>query len=184
MMNFSLEELARVYREEKTSRELVEIPDDFYQSVGQYISRLNLELNRSDSIKRELLLEELRSVVFMVQEIHFTRILKAMSMAVQGQIPAPLIERERYAFSEIKQSLERLHSEMVQPAISGKVEVAAPLNITNALSIMLSDFGERIVGADLRSYGPFFKGEIVSLPSANADMMVRHGLARKIAVKV
>lgn len=184
MIDFSLDELAKLYKEEKISRDLAEIPDDFYQIVGRYISQLNFELKRSDSLRREFLQEELRSVLLMVQEIHLTRVFKAMSKTVQGQMPNPLIERERYAFSEIRQSLERLQADLVQSAVSGKVEVAAPQNITNALIIMLADFQEKIVGADMRSYGPFLKGEIASLPAPNADMIARHGIARKIAVKV
>ena len=184
MMDFSLDELVRIYKEEKTSRDLAEISDDFYQIAGRYISQLNFELKRSDSLRGELLQEELRNVVFMVQEVHFTRVFKAMSKIAKGQPPAPLIERERYAFSEIRQSLEKLQADLVQPAVSGKVEVAAPQNITNALMIILADFQEKIIGADMRSYGPFLSGEVASLPVPNADMMARHGIARKIAVKV
>lgn len=184
MINFSLDELARVYREEKTSRELVEIPEDFYQSVARHVSQLAFEMKRADSIGRDLLQEELRSVVFMIQEIYLTRVFKAMNKTTQGQPPAPLIERERYAFSEMRQILEKLKTDLAQPAIAGKVEVAAPPNITNVLLMMLADFNEKIVGVDMRSYGPFVKGEIASLPAPNADMIARHGLGRKIAVKV
>jgi DNA replication initiation complex subunit (GINS family) len=183
MNDFSLDELVRIYREEKNSRELAEIPDDFYQSAGRYVSQLNFELKRSDSVKKELLHEELRSVVFMVQEIHFARVFKAMAKIAQGQIPALLMEGERYAFSEIRQSLEKLQADLVQPTLSGKVDLTAPQSITNVLVIVLSDFQEKIIGADMRSYGPFHKGEVASIPAPNADMLARHGFARKMSVK-
>lgn len=183
MINFSLDELVRLYKEEKTSRDLVEISEDFYQSVAKHISQLTSEIKRAGSPVRELLHEELRNVVFMVQEIHLTRVFKAMNKMVQGYPPAPLIDRERYAYSEIRQSLEKLQADLVQRAISGKVEVAAPPNITNVLLLMLADI-EKIVGADMKSYGPFVKGEIASLPTANAEIIARHGMARKIVVKV
>lgn len=184
MIDFSLDELVRIYKEEKTSRELVEIQEDFYQSVARHVSQLAFEMKHADSIKRDLLQEELRSVVFMVQEIYLARVLKAMNKTTQGHPPAPLIERERYAFGEIRQTLEKLQADLVQPALTGKVEVAAPPNITNVLLMMLADFHEKIVGTDMRSYGPFVKGEIASLPAPNVEMMARHGLARKITVKV
>lgn len=183
MINFSLEELVRIYQLEKSSRELAEISDDFYKGIGRHISRLNAEISRSDAMRKELLQEELRSVVFMVQEIYFIRLVKAMGTVLRGHAPTPLIERERYAFSEIRQLLERLYSEMVHPALSGKVEVTVPERITNTLCIMLADFREKIVGADLKTYGPFAKGEIASLPALNAEIMVKHGLARRITVK-
>ena len=41
-----------------------------------------------------------------------------------------------------------------------------------------------IVGDDLRQYGPFKEGEVTSLPKRSAELMVKHGFARKIEVKV
>lgn len=184
MFNFSLDDLTNFYRAEKTSRELVELPDDFYLSVAKLISRLSLELKRGDPIRRDLLKEELRSVVHMVQEIHLARVLKAIDRVVHGSIPSPVLERERYAFSEVRQSLEKLQAELVIPAITGKVAVAAPIERTRVLLIMLADIPEKIVGADMRNYGPFIKGEVVSLPQSNADMMVKHGIAREIKARV
>lgn len=184
MIEFSLDELAKIYREEKSSRSLSEMPDDFYQDVGRYISQLNFELRRAEGFRKELLQEELRSVVFIIQEIYFTRVFKAMGKIVQGSQPVPLIDRERDAFSSIRQSLEKLQTDLIQPIVSGKVEVAAPQNITNSLILLLVDFGEKIVGVDMKSYGPFKSGEVVSLPSQNGDMLARHGLARKITVKI
>jgi len=184
MTDFSVDEIVRIYREEKTSREITELPEDFYQNVGKYISQLTVEMKRGDGIRRELVQEELKNVMRMVQDIHLARVLKGMNRVAQGLLPAPLIDRERYAFSEIRQSLEKLQAELVQPAIAGKVALAAPPDLTNSLLILLTEFPERIVGVDMKSYGPFTKGEIVSLPSPNAEIIVRHGAAKKITAKV
>lgn len=183
MTDFSLEELVKIHMDEKTSRDLVELPENFYPDIARHVSQLNFELKRADGLGHELLREELRNVVLMVQEIHLARVLKAVDKTVHDRLPASLLERERYAFSEIRQSLERLQADMVQPAISGKVAVPAPPELTNVLLIMLTDIPEKILGDDARSYGPFVKGEITSLPARNAEMMVGHGAARKIAVK-
>lgn len=184
MTNFSLEELVKIYRDEKKSRELVELPEDFYQRIAIHISQLTSELTHGDALRQELLREELRNIVFMVQEVHLARVLKAMDKIALKHLPNRLIERERYAFGEIKQILEKLHTDLVSPAISGKVAVQAPLNLTNVLITMLTDVPEKIIGADMRDYGPFIKGEIASLPARNAEIMIRHGAARKIAVKL
>lgn len=183
MRDFSLEELANVYREEKTSRELVELQEEFYPSVAKYISRLIFELKHADPLERELLQEELRNIVYMVQEIHFARVFKTIDKIAHGRLPSPLLERERYAFSEVRQSLEKLQTDLVYPAITGRVAVPAPHERTSILLLLLTDVAEKIVGADMRSYGPFAKGEVASLPAPNAEMLVRHGVARKIGVR-
>lgn len=174
----------KIHRSEKTSRDLVELPEDFYQEIAKYISQLNLELKHGDALRQELLQEELRNIVLLVQETHLARVLKAMNKITRNHLLAQLIERERYAFSEIRQSLEKLQADLVQPAITGKVAVPTPLELTNVLLIILTDIPEKIIGADMRNYGPFIKGEIASIPAQNAELMIRHGAARKVAVKL
>jgi DNA replication initiation complex subunit (GINS family) len=184
MADFSIDELVRIYREEKVSREMTELPDDFYLNVGRYISQLNLELKRGDSLRQELIKEELKSIVNIVQEIHLSRVLKAINSAAQGDLPAPLIDRERHAFGEVRQSLEKLQSDLIQPVISGKVALAAPPDLTNTLLILLADIPEKIIGVDLKNYGPFVRGEVASLPSPNAEILLKHGVGRKVEVKI
>ena len=183
MVEFSHDDVKQVWLAEKTSRELVEIPEEFYQNVAKYVAQLNLELKRSEPLRGELLQGELQNVFQMVQEIYLSRTLKAIDEVAQGGLPDPLLERERYAFSEIRQSLEKLYAELVSPTITGRAELAAPREITNVLLIVQAEV-PTIVGDDLQQYGPFKRGEITSLPRRSAELMVKHGLARKIEVKV
>ena len=183
MAEFSYEDVKQVWLSEKTSRELVEIPEEFYQNAAKYAAQLNLEIKHSESLRKELLQEELRDVFRMIQEIHLSRVFKVIDEIAQGRLPAPLLERERYTFSEIRQSLEKLYAELVSSTMSGEAELVAPREITNVLLIMQAEVPP-IVGDNLRQYGPFKRGEIVSLPRRSAELMVKHGLARKIEVKV
>lgn len=183
MVEFSYDDVKQVWLAEKTSRELIEIPEEFYQNVAKYAAQLNLELKRSEPLRGELLQEELQNVFQMVQEIYLSRTLKAIDEVAQGRLPDLLLERERYAFNEIRQSMEKLYAELISATITGKAELAAPREITNVLLIVLAEV-PTIVGDDLRQYGPFKKGEIASLPRRSAELMVKHGLARKIEVKV
>lgn len=183
MAEFSYEDVKQAWLVEKTSRELVEISEEFYQNAAKYVAQLNLELKHSEPLREELLKEELRDVFRMIQEIHLSRVLKAIDEIAQGRLPAPLLERERHTFSEIRQSLEKLYAELVSSTMTGKAGLVAPREITNVLLIMQAEVPP-IVGDDLRQYGPFKRGEIVSLPRRSAELMVKHGLARKIEVKV
>ncbi|MBA7620150.1 hypothetical protein ES703_27494 [subsurface metagenome] len=183
MVEFSYDDVKQVWLAEKTSRELTEIPEEFYQNVAKYVAQLNLELKRSEPLRGELLREELQNVFQMVQEIYLSRTLKAIDEVAQGRLPDLLLERERYAFNEIRQSLEKLCADLISPTITGSAELSAPREITNVLLIVLAEV-PTIVGDDLRQYGPFKKGEIASLPRRSAELMVKHGLARKIEVKV
>lgn len=183
MVEFSYENMKQAWLVEKTSRKLAEIPEEFYQNAAKYVAQLNHELKHSEPIRGELLREELRNVFRMIQEIHLCRVLKAIDEIAQGRLPPPLLERERHTFSEIRQSLEKLYAELVSSTMTGKAGLMAPREITNVLLIMQAEV-PLIVGDDLRQYGPFKRGEIVSLPKRSAELMVKHGLARKIEIKV
>lgn len=184
MTDFSIEKLANVFRQEKTSRGLVELPDQFYREVAKHVSRLTFELKHGDAIRRDLLQEELKNIIYMVQEIHLARVFKALDTITRRRLPSPALEQERYAFSEIRQVLEKLQADVVHPAMAGKVEVEPPHERTGTPLLMLAEIPEKIVGADMKTYGPFSKGEVVTLPELNAESMVRHGVARKISIKV
>ncbi len=183
MRDFSLEELLRIYKGEKTSRDLIELSEDFYQVVAEHISRLMSELERGDKLRRDLILEELKNITFMVQEIHLTRMSKIIHKIQRGSLPNALLDRERYTFGEIQQSLEKLQADLVYSAVAGKISSREPLELTNVLLIMLADLPEKIVGVNMREYGPFLRGEICSLPVENAEMMIRRNMAKKISVK-
>jgi DNA replication initiation complex subunit (GINS family) len=180
-MDLTLEELADIRRRELTSPEPLELPEGFYQEVAKLISRLR-EARRAEGLQRELAEEGLRRALFLVDEIHSARILKAMERVASGETPVPALERERTAFLEVRQSLERLRSELVAPALSGKTAVPVPAERTKTPVMFLVDLGERILGADQRYYGPFRKGEVVNLPNPNAEFLVKHDYARRIKV--
>ncbi|MFQ6129684.1 MAG: hypothetical protein ACE5OT_02605 [Candidatus Hadarchaeaceae archaeon] len=183
MVEFSYGDAKRAWLAEKTSRKLAEIPEEFYQNAARYVAQLNHELKHSEPLRGELLKEELRDVFRMIQEIHLSRVLKAIDEIAQGRLPAPLLERERHTFNEIRRSLEKLYTGLVSATMTGKAGLVVPREITNVLLIMQAEVPP-IVGDDLRQYGPFKRGEIVSLPRRSAELMVNHGLARKIEVKV
>jgi DNA replication initiation complex subunit (GINS family) len=118
----------------------------------------------------------------MVQEIHVLRVGKALNELAKGVLPASLLEKERNAFNEIRQTLEKLYAELVVPTIVGETAVVAPTEITNVALIFSVDVPQ-IVAEDMKSYGPFKIGEVGFLPKLRAEFLVKHGFARKIEVK-
>ena len=183
MARFTLDDIKTAWMKEKTSRELTELPDEFYSDVARHVAELNRELGRGDELRCELLQEELRNVLEMVREIHLSRTFKALGEISKGRLPSSLLERERYAFGEIRQVLEKLRTQLVTPAIRGEVAVTAPPEATNVTLMVLSEIPQ-IMGDDMRQYGPFKSGEIACLPKRSAELLIKHDLARKVEVKM
>lgn len=182
MARFSFEDLKRAWISEKTSRGLTDLSNGFYQSVARHVAELNFELKRGEQLRQELLQEELRNVLQLVQEIHFLRVLKAMDGVTKGRLPGPVLESERYTFNEIRQILEKLYTELVKPAVGGEAAVAVRREVTNVMTIILADIPQ-IIGDDMKQYGPFKGGEVAFLPQRSAELLMRQGAARKLEIK-
>jgi len=182
MAEFTFEDIKNVLIEEKSARGLVNLPDEFYSNVGRYVAELSREADRGEVIRQDILKEELRRVLQMVREIHMLRVAKALNELAKGTLPASLLEKERNAFGEVRQTLDKLYAELVAPTMAGETAVVAPKEITNVALIFSVDVPQ-IVAEDMKSYGPFKVGEVGFLPRPRAEFLVKHGLARKIEVK-
>jgi DNA replication initiation complex subunit (GINS family) len=182
MVELTFEDIKNVLIEEKSTRGLVDLPDEFYSNVGRYVAELSREADRGESIRRDILKEELHRVLQMVQEIYMLRVVKALNELAKGGLPASLLEKERNTFNEIRQTLEKLYVELVAPAMAGEAAIVAPKEITNVALIFSADVPQ-IVAEDMKSYGPFKVGEVGFLPRLSAEFLVKHGFARKIEVK-
>lgn len=179
MAKMTYKDIEQALIKERVSPGLADLPDDFYSEVARYADELRREAKEGDQLRRELLTSELKNVIREVQEIYALRTIKAMDEVTRGRLPNLSLERELQAFNEIRQALEKLHSDLVGPILSG-ISGGAPE--TNLMLILLSDI-PRIVGEDLKPYGPFKSGEVAFLPRRSADLMLRRGLARKIEVE-
>lgn len=182
MAGFSFEDVKRTWIAEKSSRGLTDLLNDFYQSVARHVAELNFELKRGEQLRQELIQEELRNVLQMVQEIYLLRVLKAMDEIAKGRLPSSTLESERNAFGEIRQILEKLYIDLIKPAVSGEAVVTPRREITNTVLIILTDIPQ-IIGDDLKQYGPFKSGEVAFLPQRSAELLIKQGTVRKLEVK-
>lgn len=174
------ERLERAWLEERTSRALSPLPPSFYSGVSGYLFRLRAELERSEGLRRELLEEELREAGSLLAELFTLRTLKAVRLSLGGEKPPSQDERELQFFSELVGVLERARRELLEA--SQAPPQAPPQAPGQELLVVLGKI-PRIVGEDLRYYGPFEEGEIVSLPRGVAELLVAHRFARKLHPK-
>ncbi len=182
MEKFTLSQIEDKWLEEKISRELTELSDDFYERVANYAMEIKKELRGSEGLRRDLLQVELKHVLEMVQEIYLFRSLKMMDNLF-GEGELNLLASEKEAFEEIRESLEDLRGELIGPIVEGKPELEPPEELSNELILILSDISEPITASDLRYYGPFQEGEIANMPGKSAEILAQQGLARILKVK-
>jgi DNA replication factor GINS len=169
-------DLYKAWRSEKASSVPQPLPHDFYQRTTIYLKGLAEELASTDvhTIQGRLLVREKEMTERLLDELRKTRLEKIL-LAAQNRVPiqsGDLTEEEMITVNEIRQSL----SSLGQPQRQGRL--ADELIVVR----FLQDIPE-IVGVDLRTYGPFKKEDVASLPSANAYALERQGAVRAIEMK-
>lgn len=184
MTEFSIETLIDIYTRELSSRKLVELPEFYHKDAVKLIASLRQEATRGDPLQRELAEEELKIVMTLLRKIHAARVSKALSELEAGRTPLMTLEEERARFMEMRESLEKLTSEILEQTMKGAIDLSAPATRLRTPAIFLMDLGERLAGADAKFYGPFRKGELVNMPEWNVNLLEKHGYLKRVKIKV
>ena len=180
-MDLSTEDLVKLYKEELSTPELIELPADFSSEVGRLLGRLNSELQKSEDLERELVKEELKEVTALLERFCRIRTMKAMIKLVTRGIPEEVANKERNYYLEIKKLIDEVQGIYLKPvegAEAARITVAE--EVPKTMVIVLADLGEKLLGIDGKTYGPLRAGDIVNLPTANAEILIKHGMAKKI----
>ncbi len=196
-------ELYAAWRREIEETSLGGLPPDFYIKIADYLRRLNEETKILDkkSVKVSLLEHEAQNVTRMLDELLRLRYKKIVKTVTQSQkMPSDLLTIEEakmvenfVAFSEAYHKFTK--NLMQGQAQAAKVEVKAlDVRVDAQVVKMESQISQKrvalrflknipnIIGADMKTYGPFKVEDVASLPIENAKMLVKQGLAVSVEV--
>lgn len=166
----SYEELRKMVNDEKNTQKMQNLPEGFFDEVKTYLeNKARMSETKEDSW-------EFESAKRLLQDLIDRRESKIVSLALfhirSGADPGSMSGSERKLFDSVVSSVRDFHKEM-REVLEGKME---PLQTI----AMVEDVPE-FFGTDERSYGPFSRGDVASIPVDNAELLVKKGMARKIA---
>ena len=78
------------------------------------------------------------------------------------------------AYTRIKKVLDEETAKLKPAEVTAPPEAAAP---TVYVKVLILQDVSQFVGSDMKTYGPYYKGEVREVPKANADQLVTQGLA-------
>ena len=178
------EDLYRIWKQELEDSELVKLPSNFYPSIADYIRKLGEEGRMLDkrTAKASLLKKEVQNVRRMIMELLQTRYRKLIKTISKGEeIPLDaLADEEKEILSRVFPLAETYHN-FTENILHGNVQTdnAEQRNRRMTALRFLKDIPE-IIGADMKSYGPFKVEDIASLPKDNAKILIKQGMVEKI----
>jgi DNA replication factor GINS len=178
-------QLYEIWRQELEDSELVKLPPDFYAGIVEYVKKLKEESRMLDkrTVKANLLRKEMQNMKRMTRELIQERYRKILNKSAKGEdIPreALTVEDEQIyrEISPLAETVSSLTSEILHGHAPRTMTELRPKKI----ALRLVKDVPAIVGADMKTYGPFKTEDVASLPVENARILVKQGLAEKIVV--
>jgi DNA replication initiation complex subunit (GINS family) len=195
-------ELYAAWRREIDDASLGGLPPDFYSRITDYLRHIKEEDKPLDkkTVKINLLDQEAQNVSRMLDELLKARYKKIVKTITQSQkIPSELLTVEEARICENFKAFTGAYKKFTKELLDGQVQIqtqAAPMQVQVAplivkvisepshkrVAVRLVKAIPAIIGADMKTYGPFKIEDVTSLPADNAKMLVKQGLAVPIEV--
>jgi DNA replication factor GINS len=183
------DEVFAAWQFEVENTELGALPPDFYARVAEYVQRIREESRMLDkkAVKSGLLGRELKYVQRMVGELVWARYNKLVSLITENQkVPSELLADEEAAMCSNFLSFAEAYHAFVKKLMQGQVLEVAVANKAHQphkrVALRFLKAIPAVVGADMKTYGPFLAEDVASLPVENAKILVKRGLAEAVEV--
>jgi len=173
-------ELCVAWQREIESTELGSLPADFYVKVADYVRRIKEETRMLDrkSVKAGLLERELQNVKRLLRELVWARYKKLVEVIGEGQkMPSDLLTPEEAGICASYVSFAETYQKFAQNLLQGHVAEANVTKEHKRVALRFVKAIPAVIGADMKSYGPFMVEDVASLPIDNAKVLVKQGLA-------
>lgn len=192
-------ELNAAWQSEIDDPVLRALPLDFYAKIAEYLRRIREEDKVLDkkSFKTNLLEHEAANVERMLRELLGARYRKIIRTVTKTQkLPSELLTNEESkmceSFSDFTKSYHKFSDDLMQGQLSIE-PIKVTVRLETKAAVPLPQPHKRstvrflknipaIMGADMKSYGPFSVEDVASLPSQNAQILVKQGLAVLVEV--
>lgn len=194
------DQLFAAWRREIEEASLGGLPPDFYGKIAEYMRRIK-EDNELDqkTIKTNLLEHEAQNVELMLTEILELRYKKIIKIITKNQkIPLELLTVEEGKMAGKFATFSAEYQKFKEDLKQGQLATPSPIKVTietdnkltatqtaptqKRLTIRFTKNIPAIMGADMKSYGPFNAEDVASLPTLNAQILVKQGLAVLVEV--
>ena len=181
------DELYAAWRFELENNELGGLPFDFFGRASTFLKTICEEIRMFDkkTLKSTLLERELEHVEYMLQELIWTRYKKIVSFVSENQkLPSGLLADEEESlggrFASFAVSYQKFAGKLLKGQIPLQASKTPEKKVCKRTVLRFIKAVPAVIGADMKTYGPFMAEDVASLPMENAKIFVKKGLAEKV----
>jgi len=170
------------YRE-RALNDLCEISRDLKDEVYKYATQTRREIRISDkrSIESIVQRQEMSMIRQLVESIFDMRLRKIMLLAMQGKQANNLMDFEKYTYFNLSRIVSEHRDRIKNVAYDMKIH-SPPVEERHRFLVHFSEPVSKVMGEDVKPYGPFKPNDIATLPAENVRAFVRRHLANRIYV--
>lgn len=180
------DELYEAWKREKDSAEVQPLLGDFYVRLADYMKKIREESRMLDekTTRARLLMHEAENVRKMVSELALLRHGKMFKMLSAGEAvhAEGLIKEEETLVKDVTPFFESFDMHLKE-ILSGRLPLISREKPKKKVLRFLKET-PAIIGADMKTYGPFQPEDVASLPVENAKILTRQGVAVEVRVKL
>jgi DNA replication factor GINS len=179
------DELYAAWRREIEESTLGSLPPDFYARIANYLTQIIAENKQLDkkSVKASLLDHEALNVKQMLEELIWARYSKIVKTVTQNQkLPSEQLTIDEAKIFEPFAAFTEAYQKFSKNLLQGQAEKIDTQVASKRLVLRFVKNIPAIIGADMKTYGPFKIEDVASLPAENAKILIKQGLAMLVEV--
>lgn len=177
--------LYKIWFDENHLEDIQKLDDQILEKIRKYVqARKKLESNSDDKIVKLLISKELENINFMLKDVFELRTTK-LFQAIQKEKKVKLnhlTSDERRLYETTQEIFGKCSDLFISSAQGSRTE-----NFSNFfhqyMPVRILKEMNAIVGADLKTYGPFKPEDLTILPRKNAESLIKHEFAIEISIK-
>jgi len=179
------DELYEAWKKEKENVEIQRLSKNFYTKITDYVKKIREESRMLDekTTKAKLLGHEFENVKKMVRELVRLRYNKALKKALAREtMPKEALTEEEKFHGEFLPLVETYQA-FLKDILQGRSSHVGKEEKPKMILLRFVQEIPAIVGSDMKTYGPFEPEDIATLPSENARILIKQGVAVEVEAK-
>lgn len=177
------DELYEVWNKEKETRDVQRLPKNFYSKIASYIQKMKEENRMLDkkTTKGKLLDREFKYVKIMLVELLQHRYKKFLEKTLNKETinKECLTAEEKKLYGEVL-PLPEAYKAFSKNILRGHLSNIGKVAEQTMIVLRFVKEIPALVGADMKTYGPFAPEDIATLPPENARILIKKGVAVEV----
>jgi DNA replication factor GINS len=180
------DELYEAWKKEKENVEIQGLPKNFYAKIAEYVKKIREEHRMLDkkTTKAKLLKREFENVSSMAKQLFQLRYKKLREKSLAREtVPRDILTEEEEKFHGEILPLAETYQAFLKDILQGSLSRIEKEEKPKKILLRFVQEIPAIVGSDMKTYGPFEPEDIATLPSENARILIKQGVAMEVEAK-